>query len=129
MRVVEDTLRTLGFGDRPKVVVLNKADRLGGPEGDALREALGGEMPQAIWASATEGSGIDELRSRLAQEATRGWRTVTVRLPYSAGALLQRIREHGSLRSAEYGESGIEVEAEVPPAFAAEIERVGTSLR
>jgi GTP-binding protein HflX len=129
MRVVDDTLGALGLGERPRIVVLNKADRLHGPEGDALHEALSAEMPHAVWTAATRGTGIDELRARLAAEAVRGWRTVAVRLPYSAGALLQRIREHGSLRSAEYGEAGIDVEAQVPPSFAAEIERAGTSLR
>lgn len=124
MRVVDDTLRSLDLGDRPRLLALNKADALRGAEGDALREALGAEFPQAVFVSALTGDGVDELRSRLAAEAARGWLKVAVRLPYSAGALLQRIREHGSLRSAEYGEAGIDVEAEVPPGFAAEIERV-----
>lgn len=51
---------------------------------------------------------------------------MNVRLPYSAGGLIQRIREHGALHRAEYGEAGIDVEAEVPPAFAAELERAET---
>ncbi|HEY4658140.1 MAG TPA: GTPase HflX, partial [Gemmatimonadaceae bacterium] len=125
MRVVDDTLKELGLGECPRLMALNKADALRGAEGEALREALEAEFPHAVFVSGLTGGGVEGLRSRLAIEAARGWRTVAVRLPHSAGALLHRIREHGSLRRAEYGESGIYVEAEVPPAFAAEIERVG----
>ena len=125
MRVVDDTLKELGLGEGPRLMALNKADALRGAEGEALREALEAEFPHAVFVSGLTGGGVEGLRSRLAIEAARGWRTVAVRLPHSAGALLHRIREHGSLRRAEYGETGIYVEAEVPPAFAAEIERVG----
>jgi len=123
MRIVDETLASLGLAEKPVVVVLNKADALSGAEGDALREALSAELPHAVFVSALNGAGTDELRAKLAAQAARGWRTVVVRLPYSAAAILHRIREHGSLRSAEYVESGIDVEAEVPPAFAVEIER------
>src|SRR6266540_1379449 len=126
MAVVAATLRDLGLADRPSLIVLNKADALRGPEGDAMREALSSEFPTAVFTSASTGVGVDELRDRLAAEAMRGWRRVTVRLPYSAGGLVQRIREHGNLRSADYGEAGIDVDAEVPPAFAAELERTGS---
>jgi GTP-binding protein HflX len=123
MAVVAQTLRDLELADRPLLIVMNKSDVLRGAEGDALREALGSEFPAAVFVSARRGTGLDDLRDRLAAAASRGWRRVTVRLPYSAGGLLQRIREHGSLKRAEYDEDGIEVEAEVPPAFASELER------
>jgi GTP-binding protein HflX len=129
MRVVDETLAALGLEAKPRLIVLNKADALRGAEGDALREALGAEFPHAVFTSAITGAGIAELRDRLAALAARGWRKVAVRLPYSAAALLQRIREHGALRRAEYNESGIDVEADVPPEVAAEVERVGETLR
>jgi GTP-binding protein HflX len=123
MAVVAQTLRDLGLADKPTLVVMNKADALRGAEGDALRQALSGEFPGAVFVSARGGAGLDALRARLAGAASRGWRLVRVRLPFSAGGLLQRVREHGHLRRADYGEDGIDVEAEVPPPFAAELER------
>ncbi|MBM4435573.1 MAG: GTPase HflX [Chloroflexi bacterium] len=129
MAVASQTLRELGHGERPTLVVMNKADMLRGPEGDALREALGAEFPGAVFVSARRGTGLDALRERLAAAATEGWERVSVRLPYSAGGLLQRIREHGNLMRADYGEAGIDVEAEVPPAFAAELTRTGAGAR
>ena len=124
MAVVRQTLHGLGLAERPSLIVMNKADRLRGGEGEALREALAGEFPGAAFVSARDGTGLDELRDRLARAAAQGWKHITVRLPYSAGGLLQRIREHGNLKRADYGEAGIDVEAEVPPSFAAELDRV-----
>ncbi|MEK7285584.1 MAG: hypothetical protein AAB114_06975, partial [Chloroflexota bacterium] len=124
--VVNDTLRSLELAERPRLLVFNKVDALRGPEGDALREAVAAEFPGSACVSALTGEGLDLLRDRIGAAASAGWRRVRVRLPYSAGALIQRIREHGSLTRADYVQEGIEVEAEVPPAFAAELERAGT---
>ncbi|MGH2500754.1 MAG: GTPase HflX, partial [Candidatus Limnocylindria bacterium] len=86
------------------------------------REALAAEFPGAVFVSASRAMGLDELRARLAAAATSGWRRVSVTLPHAAGAFLQRIRERGALRRAEYVERGIEIEADVPAALAAELE-------
>lgn len=128
MAVVADTLRGLGLGERPEVVVLNKVDALRGTEGTARRRELAAELPTAVLTSARDGTGVDELRERLAAAAARTWRRIRVQLPYSAAALVQRIRERGALHRADYGEGGIAVDAEVPPAFAAELERSGKVL-
>ena len=122
MRVVRDTVRSLALGNRPQVLVLNKADALRGPEGEALREALGAELPDAVVTSARTGEGIAALRDRLAAEAAAQLQSVRVTLPYDrGGAMLQRIRERGSLRREEYSERGIEVEADVPADLATEL--------
>jgi GTP-binding protein HflX len=122
MRVVVDTLRSLRLQDRPRLLVLNQADRLRGEEGEALREALGAEFPAAVFTSALHGEGISTLRARLAQEAAASWRRVKATLPYHAGGLVQQIRTRGALASVDYGESGIRIDARVPPELAAEIE-------
>jgi len=131
MAVVRETLRSLGLADRPSLVVMNKIDALRGADGASVREALASEFPAAAFVSARTGAGIDDLRDRLAREAARDWRHVRVRIPHSAGALLQRIRERGALHRVDYGEGGIDIDAEVPPSFVAEIESVsgGASAR
>jgi GTP-binding protein HflX len=122
MRVVRDTLRSLELGDRPQLLVFNKADALEGPEGDALREALGAEFPGAVVVSGRTGEGLDAVRDRLGEAARASWTKVRVTLPYDrGGAMLQRIRERGSLRREEYVERGIDIEADVPADLAAEL--------
>ncbi len=127
MTVVRETLAALELADRKTQLVFNKADALRGAEGDALREALGGEFPSALFVSARTGEGVPELRARLAVLAASEWKRVKVVVPYSAGALMQRVRERGALRATAYGERGIEIDADVPPDLAAELteKRVG----
>ncbi|MBM4421131.1 MAG: GTPase HflX [Chloroflexi bacterium] len=119
--VVEATLGELGLADRERLLVLNKADAFKGGEGDALREALGGEFPGALFVSARTGEGLAALRDRLVAVAASRWARVQVTVPYSAGALVQRVRERGALRGLEHGERGIAIDADVSPGLAAEL--------
>ena len=126
IRVVNATLASLDLGRRDRLLVLNKSDALTGAEGDALREALGAEFPDAVFVSARARAGLDELRARLARAAAAGWTSVRLTLPYeSGGAMLQRIRERGALRSEAYSDRGIDIEAEVPADLAAELRSAG----
>ena len=122
MRVVDETLASLKLEHRPRLVAFNQTDRLRGEEGAALREALGAEFPAAVFVSALNGDGLESLRIRLAEAAAAGWKRVKKTLPYHAGALVQQIRTRGSLKSVDYEEAGIRIEADVPPELAAEIE-------
>ena len=122
MRVVDETLKSLDLAGQPRLLVLNQTDRLSGEEGDALREALGAEFPAAVFTSALKGEGLEVLRARLAEAASATWKHVKTTLPYHAGALVQQIRTRGSLKSVDYEEAGIRIDASVPPALAAEIE-------
>ena len=122
MRVVDETLKSLDLAGRPRLLVLNQTDRLRGEEGAALREALGAEFPAAVFASALKGKGLEALRARLAEAASASWKHVKTTLPYHAGALVQQIRTRGHLKSVDYEEAGIRIDANVPPALAAEIQ-------
>jgi GTP-binding protein HflX len=121
MRVVDETLKSLKLEPKPRLLVLNQADRFKGEEGDALREALGAEFPAAVFTSALKGEGLDVLRARLSEAAAAGWKHVRTTLPYHAGALVQQIRSRGSLKRVDYEEAGIRIEADVPPDLAAAI--------
>ncbi len=122
MRVVKDTLTSLGLAGREQLLVLNKADALTGAEGDALREAIGAEFPRAVFVSGRTGEGLATLGDRLAESARSRWTSVKVTLPYDrGGAMIQRIRERGALKREEYSEGGIAIEADVPADLAAEL--------
>ncbi len=119
--VVKETLASLELADRPSLLVFNKMDTLRGAEGDALREALTGEFASAVFCSAQSGAGLDALRVRLGEQAAARWKHIKVVLPYSDGALVQRVRERGQLRAAAYSERGIEIDANVPADLAKEL--------
>jgi GTPase len=121
MIVVRETLASLDLASRDTLIVFNKADALRGAEGDALREALGAEFPAAVFVSAHTGEGVDTLRDRLGAIAASRWTKVDVTVPHREGGLLQRVRDRGKLRSADYGEAGIHIKADVPADLAAEL--------
>ena len=121
MIVVRETLASLDLASRESLIVFNKTDTLRGAEGDALREALGAEFPASVFVSAHTGDGLEALRDRLAATAATRWTKVDVTVPYNEGGLVQRVRERGSLRNAEYSEAGIRIEADVPADLAAEL--------
>ncbi len=137
LAVVADTLASLDLAAKPVLLVLNQIDKLRGRstlpegaagginsgEGAALREALAAELPAATFVSARTGAGIDVLKAALAAAVAAGWHTVRVTVPHREGALVQRVRERGSLRRADYVEHGIEIEADVPSELASELRR------
>ncbi len=61
LKVVDDTLREIGCGDHPRLLVLNQVDRLTRPR----RLDLKREHPGAVLASATAGEGVQEIREWL----------------------------------------------------------------
>ena len=66
--VVESVLKDLGLSDKPRILVLNKADLLGdGENGHMTLEDLGRttESPPAVLTSATSGSGLDALSAEI----------------------------------------------------------------
>jgi GTP-binding protein HflX len=57
MRAVDDVLDEIGAGERPRLLVLNKADRID----DERREELRFRHPDGILVSALDGEGLEEL--------------------------------------------------------------------
>ncbi|HKW77582.1 MAG TPA: GTPase HflX [Candidatus Limnocylindria bacterium] len=121
MQVVRETLASLHLADRRSLLVFNKSDLLRRPDDDARHEALAAEFPGSVFVSSTGGAGLDALRARLHESAAADWKHVRVTVPYASGALVQRVRERGRLRSADYSEAGISIDADVPPALASEL--------
>lgn len=118
-QTVMTVLDELGAGHKPRVLVLNKSDAvpLGyvPPSGVVKRDDL-----HVVRVSANEGLGLDELRTQLVEALADLWVPVDLRLPYSAGELLARVRERGSVIF-EYEDEDVRVKGHVPPAIMDEL--------
>jgi GTP-binding protein HflX len=121
---VQTVLDELGAGDKPRLVVFNKADLLepAARNGSAMAPAIGG----SVFVSALTGWGLDTLRVELAALLASLWVAVDVRVPYSAGELLARIRERGTIEL-DYGNRDVHVTGRVAPPLAGELERVAAA--
>ncbi|MDR7418344.1 MAG: GTPase HflX [Armatimonadota bacterium] len=116
-RVVRDVLESIGAGNRPVLLVFNKADRLTAAE----VARLAAEYRDAVIISAIEGRGLDDLGQAIARRLPEPWVHLRLRLPYSEGRLLARIHTEGRVVSERYTATGIQVDAEVPGALAVKL--------
>jgi GTP-binding protein HflX len=145
-RTVQTVLDELGAGHKPRVVVLNKADRADdgfdatgkGSSGLPGRVGLvtpgrvvpggilGRDDRYALKVSALDGTGIGELREMMAAVLAELWLEVDVLVPYSAGELLARVRERGTVEF-EYRDEDVRIEGRVPPSMAGELRRTASA--
>ncbi len=121
---VQTVLDELGAGDKPRLVVFNKADLLepAALDGTAPAPAIAG----AVFVSALTGYGLDTLRAALSALLASLWVAVDVHVPYAAGELLARTRERGTVEL-EYGNRDVRVSGRVAPALAGELERAAAA--
>lgn len=116
---VDRVLDEIGAGERPSVTVYNKIDLVDPDELCALRR----RHPQAIFFSALTKEGLDELLSRLSDEAAATDRLISADIPYREGALLKVVREQGSVISEEFHGEGVRIVAKVPERIAGALAR------
>ncbi|MEW6582594.1 MAG: GTPase HflX [Actinomycetota bacterium] len=114
---VEAVLDEIGAGDVPRLVVLNKVDRVDAEE----RRRLARGEPDAVQVSALTGEGLDGLRDRLASIARSRLTRLEALVPYADGAVISAIYAAGRDVQQEAREDGTWVRALLPAADAARI--------
>jgi GTP-binding protein HflX len=114
LRAVDAVLDDIGAGDRPRVLVLNKADVLDAERRDELRFA----HPEGVLVSALTGEGIDELGERIEDAFRETLRSVDLLLPFEEGGRLAELHEiAGELERTDTAE-GVRVRGRVPATVA-----------
>ena len=105
-RVVDALIRQLGAESTPCLRVYNKCDAYFGilPHGEDV-----------VCISAKSGEGADALVKKLSQLLDRGKRRLYLELPYAAAGLLDALNREAAVLYTEYTDTGIHVEAIVPP--------------
>jgi GTP-binding protein HflX len=117
---VQTVLEELGAGDKPRLAAFNKADLLyPGADGDRPAPAVSG----SVLVSAVTGFGLDTLRAEVAALLASLWEDVDLAVPYTAGELLARVRERGTVEL-EYGDRDVRVTGRMAPAMAGELRAV-----
>jgi GTP-binding protein HflX len=112
LAAVDTVLEEIGAGDKPRLLVLNKADLL---EEDERGEALL-RHPDGVLVSALAGEGIGKLRERVEKAFEDTLAEVELLVPYSEGARLHELHELAGDLSRTDREDGVLVRARVPRA-------------
>ena len=118
---VQAVLDELGAGAKPRLVAFNKADLLAPSARDAAvpAPAIAGQC----FVSALTGYGMDTLRAEIAALLATLWVDIDVAVPYTAGELLARVRERGTV-DVDYRNRDVRVHGRMAPALASELQTV-----
>ncbi|HEX8084675.1 MAG TPA: GTPase HflX [Solirubrobacteraceae bacterium] len=123
IRAVEDVLEEIGAVDRPRVLVLNKADLLS----DERRRELGHRHPDGVLVSAVTGEGVDALGDRIESEFERTLKPMELLLPYAEGGRLAELHDVAGELDREDTPEGVLIRANVPAGVAERFAQFATS--
>ncbi len=123
LMAVDTVLDEIGAGDRPRLLVLNKADAIDGER----REELRFRHPDGILVSALSGEGLEELGERVERAFRDTLRSVDLLLPFDEGGRLAELHDvAGELERTDTAE-GVRVRGRVPATVAERFARFDIS--
>ena len=111
---VDRVLAELGAATKPRLLVLNKIDRLHGPEtAQAELESLRRLYPASVAVSAATGENLDGLLRAINQTlaASRRRRLVEIVIPYSEASWVSWLHERAQVLAEEHTPEGTKVRA------------------
>lgn len=111
LATVRDVIGEVGARHLPEVVVFNKSDLVS----DDDRLLLRGLEPNAIFASARSGEGIEEILTAIAERLPSPKIELDLLVPYERGDLIALLHDQGRVLTTSYAESGTLIKALVNP--------------
>jgi GTPase len=112
MHAVDEVLEEIGAGEKPRLLVLNKADLLSEDE----RHEATLSHPDAVLVSALAGEGLEELREGIEKAFAETLTEVELLIPYSEGGRLHELHEVAGELERTDRPDGVLVHARVPSA-------------
>ena len=108
---VMNVLEELGAEDKQIFTILNKSDKI--PD-RMERDRIAFPFRDEVVVSALKGHCIDEIKNKIVDFMKEDMEDLDMVIPHKHYAVVKLIREHGVIKSEEYGESGLEIKAKVP---------------
>jgi GTP-binding protein HflX len=121
--IVQGVLDDLGVGDRPALMVLNKADLVARSAEELERTLPDGRAADCVVVSARQGWNTAELLERIEATLERGYERVRVRIPYDQAALVDLFHRKGTVATERHTEQGTLITGSLPARFAAPFRR------
>jgi GTP-binding protein HflX len=125
-KTIQSVLDELGAGHKPRILAFNKIDVVEQESGKPFSPPRAER--HAVGISALDGRGLDGLRAMVGQVLAEMWTEVDVGIPYSAGSLLARARERGSVHF-DYLDTEVRVHGRVDQALAGELVQAARAWR
>jgi GTP-binding protein HflX len=107
--VVDEILNSLGAGNKPRILALNKIDCLGSHERIPLKNSYGENRRDIYEISAKTGQGIEELVKGIKKILVSNKVQLELLIPYNEGWVLPYIYDNGTILEKEFGDRGTRV--------------------
>jgi GTPase len=116
--VVDEVLHDLGLDGVEQMLAFNKTDRVTHQEEDALRSRIRALEPTpAIFSSAVEEGGLDQLREAIRARVRTRHPRVKVALAASQGELLAAVHREGEVLETRRSGVKVQLTARIPEAL------------
>jgi len=122
MDLANAVMRDMGVKEKATRLIFNKIDRLA--DGSGL-ERLGRVYPGAVFTSAVNGEGLEEVRRAICAFVESKEEVLNVTIPYSEGRLISTVHEMGEVLSRQDGEEALEIRVRVSKADAERLRKLG----
>jgi GTP-binding protein HflX len=116
VQAVQQTLQTLGLQDIPVITAINKIDKIPRAREDPLLKSY----PNTTALSALTGEGIPALLETIERVLFSRMNYIRVKIPFSAGRLLNVFYEEGWIESLVHREDGILISGRIPGTYLSE---------
>ena len=111
IEVTREVLASLGAGDAPRLLVLNKADRLDA----AAREALARDWPDALLLSSRDPADVAKLRERIVAFFERDMEEAELLIPFTQQRLVSEAHATTHVLSETHSEAGTRLRVRAAP--------------
>ncbi|MFL5243536.1 MAG: GTPase HflX [Gemmataceae bacterium] len=111
VNAVNAVLHELGCGDKPSLLVLNKADLV---KDESLLHVLMRRHPKAIAVSAATGQGIDELREAVIEALSADFADAEIRTGSGNGRVLSYLAAHADIYRQTYEDEQVVLRCRLP---------------
>ncbi|HEX2052538.1 MAG TPA: GTPase HflX, partial [Actinomycetota bacterium] len=102
IEAVNQVLIQIGAGDVPRIVAMNKSDRLD----RQTRERLERQFPEALFVSATTGEGLEELLEAVSSKLAASQTLAEYVIPFERGDVRSELHEAGEVMEETAGPDG-----------------------
>jgi GTP-binding protein HflX len=122
MDLANAVLRDMGVKEKATRLIFNKIDRLA--DGNGL-ERLERVYPGAVFTSAVNGEGLEEVRRAICAFVESKEEILNVTIPYGEGRLISTVHEMGEVLSRQDGEEALEMRVRVSKADGDRLRKLG----
>ncbi len=123
---VDKVLEELGATQNPILMVFNKIDKL-----DSMNELsnLRREYPDNVEISALTGKGLDTLKTKLLEFASRNEIEIEVDIPNREGHIINFLYEHGKIIRKEFSNNLVHIRAKLDRKYAGKLDKYLESVK